>query len=265
MQRLSRRSALRSSLAFAAGAASLAACSAAPQTRSGLTRVYVLGMIHSGHLTSETYSLGVLEAAIRKAKPDVILTEIPPDRIAKAISSFSETDEITEPRAAVFPEYTDVVFPLSRELDFEILGTAGWTREMADNRREALRRIEAAPERAVQWAEHIQARREFSRRLAGRGDDPSFIHTDEFDQLVEAGYTPYQRYFDADLGPGGWTQINDAHTALITAALDAITGQGLTALVTFGSAHKYKILQSLETREDIVLSDPRSLFEKEAD
>ena len=136
---------------------------------------------------------------------------------------------------------------------------------MADNRRVALRRIAAAPERAVQWAEHIQARREFSRRLAGRGDDPSFVHTDEFDQLVEAGYTPYQRYFDADLGPGGWTQINAAHTALITAALDAITGQGLTALVTFGSAHKYKILQSLEAREDIVLSDPRSLFEKEAD
>lgn len=261
MRTLTRRRALKGTLAFAAGATSLAACSAAPSARSGVTSVHVMGMIHRRHRTSERYSLAVLEAAIRKAKPDAILTEIPPDRIGKAISSFRETGEITEPRARVFPEYTDVVFPLSREMDFQIIGTAGWSRQMADNRREALRRIEADPERAEQWAEHIAARREFSSKLAGRGDDPRFIHTDEFDRLVKAGYTPYQRYFDDDLGPGGWTRINAAHNRYINEALDVLSGQGLTALVTYGSAHKYMILESLAKRTDITLADTRALFE----
>ncbi|MEL7447103.1 MAG: hypothetical protein AAGK02_15050, partial [Pseudomonadota bacterium] len=63
-----------------------------------MTKVYVLGTIHSRHKSSELYSLGVLEAAIRKANPDVILTEIPPDRIAQAERSFRETGEVTEPR-----------------------------------------------------------------------------------------------------------------------------------------------------------------------
>ena len=262
MRILTRRNALKGTLAFAVGATSLAACGAAPRTGTGLTNVHVMGMIHRGHRTSESYSLAVLDAAIRRAKPDAILTEIPPDRIGKAISSFRETGEITEPRARVFPEYTDVVFPLSREMDFQIIGTARWTREMADNRREALRRIEADPARAEQWAEHVAARREFSRKLAGRGDDPEFIHTEEYDQLVKAGYTPYQRYFDNDLGPGGWTQINAAHNRYINEALDALSGQGLTALVTYGSAHKYMILESLAKREDIALADTRALFER---
>lgn len=229
--------------------------------RPGATRVHVMGTIHANHLRSESYSLAVLDAAIRKAAPDVILAEIPPDRIDLALTSFAETGVIDEPRTEVFPEYTDVVFPLSRDMPFRILGTAGWTREIADNRREALDRIENDPARAEQWTEHRAAQREYARRIAGRGDDPLFIHTEEFDRLVEASRTPYQRHFDADLGPGGWTQINAAHTGLINQALDTITGQGLTALVTFGTAHKYMILRSLDQRDDIVVEDTRSLFE----
>ncbi len=258
---LTRRSAILSSLAAAATAYSLPGCNASDPKEMGATRLYVLGVIHSNHRDSETYSLDVLEQAIRRAKPDVILTEIPPDRVGRAITSFRETGEVDEPRTRVFPEYTDVVFPLSREMDFRIFGTAGWTREIADNRRDALQRIQSDPAREQEWAEHRAAQRENSRKIAGRGDDPLFIHTEEFDRLVEESRLPYQRNFDADLGPGGWTQINRVHTDLINSALDTISGKGLTALIMFGTAHKYMILRSLADRSDIALKDTRSLFE----
>lgn len=264
--RTTRRSAIFGSLAASVGAGaagqSLSGCSPAIAPAQGAkTRVTVLGVLHGPHRRSESYSLDVLRAAVRKADPDVILTEIPPDRIAEAKRSFAETGEVTEPRTKVFPEYTDVVFPLTREMDFTLVGTAGWTRQLADERSAALKRIENDPARASQWREHREARAEFSRALDGRGDDPRFIHTLEYDAMTQRSRTPYQVYFDPDLGPGGWTRINAAHTGLIGEALDTISGQGAHALVMFGAAHKYMIERALLLRNDVVLEDARALFD----
>ncbi|MEP3050117.1 MAG: hypothetical protein ABJP48_02495 [Erythrobacter sp.] len=268
--KLNRRSAIMGSLSAAiatsipamgcAQASNNSGSKANRVSRSGVTQLTVLGVIHSNHRNSRAYSLDVLQQAVRRAQPDVILTEIPPDRIAEAKRGFAETGEVTESRTRVFPEYTDVVFPLSREMDFEIVATAGWTIDIHNNRRDALQRIENDPARVSQWAEHLAARRQYSRDLRGRGDDPLFIHTSEYDAFVERAQTPYQTHFDADLGAGGWTQINRAHTDLINAELDKITGQGLNALITFGSWHKYMILRSLAGRDDIELRDPQRLF-----
>lgn len=263
--RTTRRTALFGSLAAAAGAG------AAGQTLTGcapgeappgspLTKLTVMGVIHGRHRDSRAFSLDVLRDAVRRAEPDVILTEIPPDRIDEAKRGFAETGEVTEERTRVFPEYTDVVFPLSTEMDFTMVGTAGWTRKLADDRTAALKAIENNPARASQWAEHRAARSEYSRALDGRGDDPLFIHTPEYDVLVQRAQTPYQIYFDPDLGPGGWTRINAAHTGLINAALDTISGQGLRALVMFGAWHKYMIERSLLPRGDVEMQDARALF-----
>ncbi len=258
--KLTRRHSLMGGIAAGMAVHPLAGCDSDRAKRSGLTRVHVMGVIHGRHRESERYSLDVLRSAVRKAKPDVILSEIPPDRIKKATDTFRETGKVDELRTQIFPEYTDVVFPLSDEMGFRILGTAGWTRKIADDRRAALNDIENDPARADQWAEHRAALREYSRELAGRGDDPLFIHTREFDRLVEASRTPYQEFFDEDLGPGGWTQINSAHTDLINSALDLISAKGMTALVMFGNAHKYMILRSLAARDDIALLNTRDLF-----
>ncbi len=261
-----RRSAILGSLAVATGvsAASQSLASCAPgeaPSASAQTKVTVLGVIHRNHRTSTAYSLDVLREAVRRAKPDVILTEIPPDRIAEAKRGFAETGEVTEPRAKVFPEYTDVVFPLSREMDFELVGTAGWTQRIADDRAAALDAIRADMNRATQWAEHRAARAQYDRDVREFGDNPRFIHTARYDVLVQRAQTPYQIYFDRDLGPGGWTKINAAHTDLINSALDSVTGQGLNALVMFGAWHKYMIERSLAFRGDIELRDPIALFD----
>ncbi|MEM1051111.1 MAG: hypothetical protein AAGI28_03360 [Pseudomonadota bacterium] len=257
---LDRRSFVAASLASYFASSAMLGCSAVAEPGQTKTKLYVMGVLHSLHLDSELYPLELLRAAVRRAAPDVVITEIPPDRIDQALTSFRQSGEIDEPRTEVFPEYTDVIFPLSQELGFQIVGSAGWTQDIARNRAAALRRIQNDPTRAEEWARHRTAIRTFSRDLAGRGRDPQFIHTPEYDALVKKSRQPYERHFDTDLGPGGWTQINKAHTDLINAELDKISGQGLTALITFGTAHKYKILESVTDRTDIELLDVRGLF-----
>ena len=86
-----------------------------------LNEVLVLGAIHSGHKTDSVYNTVYLDKLIREIKPDYILAEIPPDRMQEAMEGFKRDDSISEPRVMRFPEYVDVVFPLSKELDFEII------------------------------------------------------------------------------------------------------------------------------------------------
>ena len=80
--------------------------------------VLVLGAIHGRHRTDSVYTTAYLEKLIREIKPDYILTEIPPDRFEEAMEGFKRDDSISEARVMRFPEYTDVVFPLSKEMNY---------------------------------------------------------------------------------------------------------------------------------------------------
>jgi len=231
-------------------------CQSAPKNR-----VIVLGMIHSGHTSSDVYSLEVLREAIIEIEPDYVLTEIPPDRIENANSSFAETGVVDEARVNRFPEYTGVLYPLTREMNFEIIACAAWTREMAQDRQEKLDLW--STERPVDTMEVENAQYLIEIEMAEKGDpnDPMYIHTDGYDELVRQAMEPYNRLFNDDLGPGGWDNINKAHYALIEAALDEHSGEGKTILITFGAWHKYWFLDRLRKRDDIRLIDPRSFFE----
>jgi len=224
-------------------------------------RVIVLGMIHSGHRTSEIYSLDVLRDAIEKIDPDFVLCEIPPDRFEAARDEFAADGKITEPRVSRFPEYVDVVFPLTKTMDFEIVPCAGWTKAMSDDRNAKLKRW--ATERPDETAEVNAAEAKVEAIMASEGDpnDPLYIHTDHFDELVKEALEPYDRLFNDDLGPGGWTNINKAHSALIETALDEHSGEGETILITFGAWHKYWFLEQLRLRDDIEIVDSRVFFE----
>jgi len=219
-------------------------------------RVIMLGLIHSGHIDSETYPLSLVEQLIRDINPDYILTEIPPDRLADAAAGFATTGKVTEDRVKVFPEYRDVVFPLSREMNFKIIPAAGWTRGMADYRRKALRAIRDNPARAADWAAYEAANTEMDSSIGARSDDPLFIHTDEYDAITKKGLSPYATLFKDDLGQGDWEHINAAHYSLIDSALDRHIGEGATFLITYGAGHKYWFLEQLRLRDDIDLINP---------
>lgn len=220
------------------------------------TEVLVLGMIHSGHLTSERYSLDVVKDLIRQIKPDYICAEIPPNRIEAAMEQFKRDGVITESRVKVFPEYIDAIFPLLNEMDFQIIATAGWSAEMNDYRRRRLSELSNTPARASQWQEHQAAMKTMTEAITAMdGDDnPRAIHTDEHDALVDQGLRgPYNKYFNDDLADGGWDNINAKHYALIAKHLDSVRGQGKRVLVTFGSGHKGWFLRELRQRDDVQL------------
>ncbi len=217
--------------------------------------VLVLGMIHGGHRTQESYSIKVLTKLIRAINPDVILTEIPPDLFPTAMKEFQETDSIKEPRVVRFPEYVDVIFPLTKEMDFEIIPTAGWTREMADARSEKLREIRDDPSRVEDWNAYTAANKKADSLMeaSGRRYDPYWINTDEYDAAAEAKLSVYNELFNEELGPGGWDNINEAHYSYIAKALDSLTNQGKRVLITYGAGHKGWFLRALKKRTDIKL------------
>lgn len=223
--------------------------------------VIVLGLIHSGHKTSERYSLSVVENVIREIDPDYVLTEIPPDRLAGAIKGFAETGAVTESRVKVFPEYKDVLFPLSKDMDFKIIPTAAWTRGMADYRREALARIREDDSRKADWEAYLAANKTMDEAIGDRNDDPYFIHSSAYDEITKTGLSVYGQRFANDLGRGDWERINAAHYKIIESALENHAGEGKTMLITFGAGHKYWFLEQLRKRDDIILENPVKYFE----
>ena len=232
-----------------AGAAEAASSGTAPN------EVVVVGVIHSGHNTSELFSLEIVRDLVREIHPDYWLTEIPPNRWERAWSEYRETGTVDEPRVRRFPEYMEGLFPLSRELDFVVIPTAGWTEPMSDFRAAYLDAYANDPERAEQWAEYRAAAAESAEALAagGAGDDPRWIHTDAYDEAYDIRMQVYTRLFDEDLGPGGWDPINASHWANIERALDEHAGEGARFLLTYGAGHKGPFLRELRKRDDIVL------------
>ncbi len=226
-------------------------CNAQDKTSSVKNKVVVMGMIHSGHLKHQVYDVDRIKSLIRQINPDYVLTEIPPDRLAEAAQQFRETGTVTESRVRVFPEYTDALFPLTKELNFEIVPCAAWTTEMNDHRREVMSELKTS--HSQEYAEMEAAQDEAATRISKLGDanDPAAIHTDLYDAHVKTGMQPYNSHFNELIGDGGWENINAAHYAHIDKALDKLTGKGSTFLITFGSWHKYYIKEQLAKRNDI--------------
>ncbi len=217
-------------------------------------QVVVLGMIHDGHTTSEAFSLEVVRNLVREIDPDYWLTEIPPNRWERAWAEYQGSGIVEEPRVRLFPEYMEALFPLTRELDFEVIPTAGWTEPMSDFRAAYLDAYSRDPERTEAWAEYQAAAAASAEALAaGAGDDPRWIHTNAYDEAYDIRMQVYARLFDGDLGPGGWDAINASHWANIERALDRHGGEGARFLLTYGAGHKGPFLRELRRRDDIVL------------
>jgi len=216
------------------------------------TEVLVLGMIHSGHRDSAIYGIDVIKDIVRAVDPDYVLTEIPPDRLDAALASYRATGQVEEDRVARFPEYTDAIIPLTDDMDFVIVPCAAWTREMADARRAKLAELESLRPDDAAAVDAAQERADATITEEGL-ETPLGIHTARYDALVKEGLEPYDRLFNDELGPGGWTNINAAHYALVAAALDAHRGEGRRFLITFGAWHKYWFLEQLRERDDVTL------------
>ncbi len=227
-------------------------------------KVVVLGAIHSGHLTDSVYNTTYLKKLIKAIKPDLILTEIPPDRFEATMEGFKRDDSISEPRVMRFPEYTDVVFPLTKEMNFEIIPTAGWTRPMALDRRDKLRAISKDSTRTEDWQAYLAANRKTDSlyKASGKVNDPYFIHTHTYDSIQDIALQVYNDRFNVELGLGGWDNINIAHYWNIHKALEQYRYQRKRVLIIYGAGHKGWFLRELRQRDDIKLLEMKPFLDK---
>jgi len=226
--------------------------------------VLVLGTIHSSHLTQKEFGLEVLTKLIKKINPDIILTEIPPDRFKAAMDGFKRDDSISEPRVIRFPEYKDVIFPLSKTMGFEIIPTAGWTLTMAQERQRKLRAISQDSTRKKDWAVYRNDNRKSDSimKATGNRNDPYFIHTNTYDSIYNIRLKTYNRLFNVELGLGGWDNINIAHYWNIHKALERYKNQNKRILITYGAGHKSWFLKELRLRDDIRFLEMKPFLDK---
>ena len=239
----------------------LAGCQQAEKPKN---EVIVMGMIHSGHRTNPNYDLELVKDLVREINPDYILTEIPPDRYPQARKEFDELDTITEPRVRVFPEYVDAIFPLTKELDFEMIPTAGWTKPMNDYRRQRLNEIRQDTAWAERWQQYQEAgqRSREAMQAAGDTNDPYFINSDAYDEAAEIRYKVYNELFNETLLLGGWDNINIAHYWHIEKALEKHRYEGKRFLITYGAGHKGWFLRQLRKRDDIKLLEMKPFLDQ---
>jgi len=225
--------------------------------------VIVIGMIHGAHRTSSRYSTDVLRRLLVAMRPDYVLTEIAPNRFDQAMREFAATGTISEPRVARFPEYVDVLFPLTRALPFTIVPTAGWTHQMDVFRTTALKRIAADPSRRAEWMEYDRAIRKADSIVGVHGaDNPFYLNSAAYDSVQTAAHEPYNRLFNAELGPGGWDNINRAHFGNIARALDAHRGEGRRIVIMYGAGHKEWFMRALRTRDDVTIREVAPFLER---
>lgn len=225
--------------------------------------VLVLGTIHSQHHTDSVYNILYLEKLIKEIKPDYILAEIPPDRMEAAMEGFKRDDSISEPRVMRFPEYVDVVFPLTKTMGFEIIPTAGWTRPMALERRDKLNAISKDSTRIKDWTTYLEAnkRTDSLYEATGNVNNPYFIHTNIYDNIQDVSLQTYNKLFNVELGLGGWENINIAHYWNIEKALEKHRYKGKRFLIIYGAGHKGWFLRELRKRDDIDLLEMKPFLD----
>lgn len=221
------------------------------------TQVGFLAMTHSQHLTSEIWGLEEVEAAVRAFAPDVLCTEIAPDRWERIDRELRERDVIEDPRVLRFPEYREVLLRLREEVGYVIEPCAGWSIEMSDLRADRIAAFDSEDGWATERAAYAQALGGLPRRDGVSGnnasDDPAYLHSDAYDDDQRAELELYDRYQNDMIGPGGWTNINVAHYRQVDRAIRAHAGQRI--LITFGGGHKYWMLEQLRRRGDVELVD----------
>lgn len=215
-------------------------------------KVMVMGLLHDEHRKSKRYSLKVVEQIMRNAAPDVVLAEIPPNRFEAAAAQFKKDGKITEARVALYPEFTEVAFPLQKTMGFALVPVSSWNTAMSAYRDSAISRIQKDPARVKEWAT-LQGNLALSAmriKQGGASDAPEWIHTDAYDAASAIDGDAWN-HFDKELGTGGWDTINRAHYAHIARWLDQHKNQGKRVLITFGAAHKGWFLKQLRQRKDI--------------
>ncbi|MCP4092222.1 MAG: hypothetical protein GY747_02145 [Planctomycetes bacterium] len=223
------------------------------------TRVFVLGMLHDGHHTSETWGLEQVRETIRRINPDVIGLELSDDNLAAVLETWTADQTVEDERALRFPEYVQVVLPLMDEMGFDVASIAMWHEMLDGMRRGKIAEFNTKPEFEQQRADYADAKAWTKEWLAAReftADDPYYIHSWDADIYARGKSGAYDYYLNEVIGrPSGWTYVHDEHYEKIINVLRDYPGQ--TVLLTFGTNHIYWFHELLRWHPDVELVDVR--------
>ena len=250
-------------LSLAKARSRLKALSTPPHAHREITKqVVVLGTIHDGHYTDKNYSIDRLRKTIEATHASIALIEIPANHFERGLKEYLDTGKITTTRLAVFPEYTDILLPMTKKGVITLIPTAGWSKPMNQFRGKALNAIRHDPRHKQEWAAHQADQEQLEQVEKEHNGDAVFINSPEYDRAVAKAQ---QHYADFDLGPGSWERINAAHIRGIERALDSIDKPGVRVLITYGALHKYKILKALSKRSDVEILNSRQFIPSSLD
>lgn len=225
------------------------------------TEILVLGMIHDGHQESDLWGIEQVQESIRRINPDVVITEIPPDRLPGVLALWEREQRVEDDRVLLFPEYVEGLLPLSNEMDFVIEPGAGWHQMMADYRKMRVEAFHnkvafAGQKKAYDKAEAWVAAWNAAHPLTVAEDDPLYLHSPQYDRRTKGELGPYDHFLNDVIGrPGGWTYVNEEHYVLIEEALRKHPGKRI--LITFGAGHKYWFLEQFKNLPEVDVIDVR--------
>lgn len=109
---------------FVTSISSLQAQEVESPKEKNLTEVVLLPTIHQNHLKSEFYTLERLKAVMLDIKPDLVCTEI----TSTSLENYNQGKP--DRRLSFFPEYTEVILPLRKELGYDVIPCSAYSEKV---------------------------------------------------------------------------------------------------------------------------------------
>lgn len=249
-------------------------CAADPWMRAerveGATEVVVLGNLHRRHLVDDDFPMTDLRAQLVRARPEVILAEIPPaifedvralvgrERTAEA-GTEPDAESATETAARAwmqaFPELEHVVFPVARELGARVIPVSGFTAAYARDLRAYRAQYPHGPadrHRACA-AEHV------ARRDDDEGLDPEWLASPSYARLHAWRERCEQTHVGEAMGEAAPRRRDARHVALVVDAVRANAGRRV--VVVFDARRRWVLERALRDLPAVTLLDPRAFLD----
>lgn len=214
--------------------------------------VSFLGTLNAGHLRG-AYALEVIEYAIRRFEPDVVLVELPPAAFERAVSESDRFDgNVSDPSLLAsnwlvnLPELYEVVLPLRHELGYDVVPVSGWTVEAVQDQNDFYRAHPHGP--MERWYVVSNAALQAAMLQNDGAFDAFWLHGREFLALITAASRWLAYYSEEEMGQAGELRLHARHASYIDAALDEREGQRV--LVIFAITSRWYMEPFLRARDD---------------
>ncbi|MCU0675106.1 MAG: hypothetical protein MUE69_20235 [Myxococcota bacterium] len=250
-------------------------CAADPWMRTervaGETEVVVLGNLHRRHLVEDDFPMEELRAQLVRARPEVILAEIPPaifeevralvaEDTTTAVAAEPEAESETESESArawlrAFPELAHVVFPVGEELGARVIPVSGFTAAYARD----LRAYRAQHPHGPADRHHACAAEHVDRRDEDEGLDPEWLASPSYARLHAWRERCEQTHVGDAMGEAAPRRRDARHVALVVDAVRASPGRRV--VVVFDARRRWVLERALRDLPDVTLLDPRAFLD----